>query len=248
MQGMICFCQYVFSSLLVLTSSFLPGNLNRIKQQQSAYAMWGLNSLPFHRERGKQKESFTLVGVISSHPNFKQTIASWEKERSKINTSYTGAQSIRSRTTLRPSGRRGSLFHNFSLATKQNPYPLTVGISLVPEEQNHLQKPHFGALGSSIKDSTRSSARSNPRGKLLCLSVGRHVLSRCLLLGRQQMPGNPVAGEHRLLVPPNPLQLHALDSIQDMLFKIWDSITWVCNQGLEGFLWTLPIRQEILRL
>lgn len=34
---------------------------------------------------------------------------------------------------------------------------------------------------------------------------------------RQQMPGNPITGEHNLLVPPNALQFHALDSVQDML-------------------------------
>lgn len=120
------------------------------------------------------------------------------------------------RTTLHPSEKRGTSFHNFSLAIKQNPYPLAVDTSLVPEEHNHLQNPHFGALGSSIKDSMRSSARSNPRGKFLCLLLGGHILSHCLLLGRQQMPGNLVTGEHCLLVPPNPLRFHALDSIQDM--------------------------------
>lgn len=106
--------------------------------------------------------------------------------------------------------------HNFSLAIKQNPQPFAVGISLVPEEQNHLQKPHFGTLGSSIKDSTRCPARSNPKGKFLCLPLGGHILSHCLLLGRQQMPGDPATGEPCPLVPPNPLQFHALDSIQDM--------------------------------
>lgn len=30
------------------------------------------------------------------------------------------------------------------------------------------------------------------------------------------MPDNPVIGEHHLLLPPNPLQFHALDSIQHM--------------------------------
>lgn len=30
------------------------------------------------------------------------------------------------------------------------------------------------------------------------------------------MPNNPVIGEHRLLLPSNPLQFHALDSIQHM--------------------------------
>lgn len=61
---------FVFFSLLVLTLPFLPENLNQIKQQQSASAIRGLNSLPFHRKRGKQKRKLRFGRSYIKPPKF----------------------------------------------------------------------------------------------------------------------------------------------------------------------------------
>lgn len=76
---------------------------------------------------------------------------------------YTGAQSVRSRFILYPSRKKEDFIAQFQSSSKAKIHILL--LCLLPscqESKTTLEQPHFGAPGTSIKNSTRSPARSNP--------------------------------------------------------------------------------------